>query len=74
MNRKRGYVKRERREKRKKARLHRHGPGWMKANKTAGFYIPRYSVAIAVGSVFAVVFAAMPYSPRKLRQGDLVKH
>ena len=40
---------------------------------TVGFYIPWYSVAIAVGSVFAVVFAAMLYSARKLRQDDLVE-
>ena len=40
---------------------------------TANFYIPWYSAAIAVGSVFAVVFATMLYATRKLRQGDLVE-
>ena len=40
---------------------------------TISFYIPWYSVAIAVGSVFAVVFATMLYAVRKLRQDDLVE-
>ena len=40
---------------------------------TISFYIPWYSVAIAVGSVFAVVFATMLYATRKLRQDDLVE-
>ena len=38
-----------------------------------GFYIPWYSVAIAVGSVFAVVFATMLYAVRKLRRDNLVE-
>lgn len=37
------------------------------------FYIPWFSVAIAVGSVFAVVFATMLYAVRKLRRNDLVE-
>ena len=40
---------------------------------TVNFYIPWYSVVIAVGSVFAVVFATMLYATRKLRQDDLVE-
>ena len=40
---------------------------------TISFYIPWYSVAIAVGSVFAVVFATMLYAVRKLRRDDLVE-
>lgn len=36
---------------------------------TAEFYIPWYSIAVAVGSVFAVVFAAMLYTMRMIR-GD----
>ena len=40
---------------------------------TISFYIPWYSVAIAVGSVFAVVFATMLYAVCKLRQDDLVE-
>lgn len=40
---------------------------------TTNFYIPWYSAAIAVGSVFAVVFATMLYATRKLRQDDLVE-
>ena len=40
---------------------------------TISFYIPWYSVAIAVGSVFAVVFATMLYAVRRLRQDDLVE-
>lgn len=36
---------------------------------TAEFYVPWYSVAVAVGSVFAVVFAAMLYTMRMIR-GD----
>ena len=39
---------------------------------TISFYIPWYSVAIAVGSVFAVVFATMLYAVHKLHQDDLV--
>lgn len=31
------------------------------------FYIPAYSIVIAVGSVFAVVFATMIYSTRKIK-------
>ena len=40
---------------------------------TTSFYIPWYSAAIAVGSVFAVVFATMLYAVRKLRRDDLVE-
>lgn len=35
-----------------------------------GFYIPWYSVAIAVGSVFAVVFATMLYSTGVIRRDN----
>ncbi len=35
-----------------------------------GFYIPWYSVAIAVGSVFAVVFATMLYSTGAIRKDN----
>lgn len=34
------------------------------------FYIPWYSIAIAVGSVFAVVFATMLYATKKLRKDN----
>lgn len=34
----------------------------------ARFYIPWYSVAIAVGSVFVVVFATMLYATRRIRR------
>ncbi len=34
------------------------------------FYIPWYSVVIAVGSVFAVVFATMIYSTRKIKNDN----
>ena len=37
-----------------------------------GFYIPWYSVAIAVGSVFAVVFATMLYSTGVIRRDNPV--
>ena len=37
-----------------------------------GFYVPWTSVAIAVGSVFAVVFATMLYASAKLRQDNTV--
>ena len=36
------------------------------------FYIPWYSVAIAVGSVFAVVFATMLYAMHKLRRDNII--
>ena len=36
------------------------------------FYIPWYSVAIAVGSVFAVVFATMLYATGKIRKENTV--
>lgn len=36
----------------------------------SGFYIPWYSVTIAVGSVFAVVFATMLYAAGKIRQDN----
>lgn len=37
-----------------------------------GFYIPWYSVVIAVGSVFLVVFATMLYSMNKIRKDNVV--
>lgn len=37
------------------------------------FYIPWYSVAIAVVSVFVVVFVTMLYATRKLRKDDVVE-
>ncbi len=37
-----------------------------------GFYIPWYSVAIAVGSVFVVVFATMLYSIRKIKKDNTI--
>ena len=37
------------------------------------FYIPWYSVAIAVGSVFLVVFATMLYSMSKIRKDNVVE-
>lgn len=37
------------------------------------FYIPWYSVAIAIVSVFVVVFATMLYATRKLRKDDVVE-
>ncbi len=36
------------------------------------FYIPWYSVAIAVGSVFAVVFATMLYATRVVRRDNTI--
>lgn len=36
------------------------------------FYIPWYSVAIAVGSVFLVVFATMLYATGKIRKDNLI--
>ena len=36
----------------------------------SGFYIPWYSMAIAVGSVFAVVFATMLYATNKIKHDD----
>lgn len=37
------------------------------------FYIPWYSVAIAVGSVFVVVFATMLYATRKIRSENPIE-
>lgn len=37
-----------------------------------GFYIPWYSIAIAVGSVFAIVFATMLYSMKKIRKENTI--
>lgn len=37
------------------------------------FYIPWYSVAIAVGSVFVVVFATMLYAMSKIRKDNVVE-
>jgi len=34
------------------------------------FYIPWYSVAIAIGSVFFVVFATMLYAMRQIRKDN----
>ncbi|MFQ9289655.1 MAG: ABC transporter permease [Oscillospiraceae bacterium] len=39
----------------------------------ARFYIPWYSVAIAVGSVFVVVFATMLYATRKIRSENPIE-
>ncbi len=36
------------------------------------FYIPWYSIAIAAGSVFVVVFSAMLYSMRKIRKRNTI--
>lgn len=36
-------------------------------------YIPWYSVAIAVGSVFVVVFATMLYATRKIRSENPIE-
>lgn len=38
----------------------------------AKFFIPWYSIVIAVGSVFAVVFSTMLYSMGKIRQGNIM--
>lgn len=35
-----------------------------------GFFIPWYSIVIAVGSVFLVVFATMLYSTDKIRKDN----
>ena len=45
---------------------------WRIANTgvMTGFYIPWYSMAIAVGSVFAVVFATMLYAAGKVRKDN----
>lgn len=37
-----------------------------------GFYIPLSSIVIAIGSVFAVVFATMLYSTNKLKKDNLI--
>lgn len=37
------------------------------------FYVPWYSVVIAVASVFVVVFATMLYATHKLRKDDVVE-
>lgn len=36
------------------------------------FFIPWYSIAIAVGSVFLVVFVTMLYSMRKIRRENTI--
>ena len=36
------------------------------------FFIPWYSVAIAVGSVFLVVFATMVYSMRRIKKENTI--
>ncbi|MCH5252465.1 MAG: ABC transporter permease [Lachnospiraceae bacterium] len=38
-----------------------------------GFYVPWYSIAIAVGSVFLVVFAPMMYSMKKISKDNVVE-
>lgn len=45
---------------------------WRIANSgvMGGFYVPWHSVVIAVGSVFAVVFATMLYAAGKIRQDN----
>ena len=37
-----------------------------------GFYIPWYSIVIAIGSVFTVVFATMLYSTSKIRKDNVI--
>ena len=37
---------------------------------STGFYLPWYSIAIAVGSVFLVVFATMLYAAGKIRNDN----
>ncbi len=37
------------------------------------FYVPWYSIAIAVGSVFLVVFATMMYAMRKVKRDNVVE-
>ena len=39
---------------------------------SSNFYIPWYSIAIAVFSVFAVVFVAMLYSMGKIRRENTI--
>lgn len=48
---------------------------WHVLNKEVviDFYIPWYSIAIAVGSVFLVVFATMLYSTSKIRKDNVVE-
>ena len=36
------------------------------------FFIPWYSIVIAVGSVFVVVFATMLYSTRKIKKENIM--
>ena len=45
----------------------------MNGGVVISFYIPWYSVGIAVVSVFVVVFATMLYATRKLRKDDVVE-
>lgn len=45
----------------------------VKSSLTQRFYVPWYSVVIAVGSVFAVVFATMLYASGKIRKDDPVE-
>ncbi len=40
---------------------------------TQHFYVPWYSIAIAVGSVFLVVFATMMYAMRKVKRDNVVE-
>ena len=42
------------------------------ASIVGAFYVPWYGVAIAVGSVFAVVFLTMIYSMQKIRKDNVV--
>ena len=37
------------------------------------FYVPWYSILIAVGSVFIVVFATMLYSMNKIKKDNVVE-
>ena len=39
----------------------------------SNFYVPWYSIVIAVGSVFLVVFATMLYSTSKVRKDNVIE-
>lgn len=46
---------------------------WISQGVSMGFYIPWYSIVIAVGSVFVVVFATMLYSMSKIKKDNIVE-
>lgn len=46
---------------------------WIRQGVSMGFYIPWYSIAISVGSVFVVVFATMLYSMNKIKKDNIVE-